>query len=303
MKLPKRIFITGMAILVCWAARAGEPPRRQALIVAIGNYGPSTGWDTIHSENDLPLIRESARQLGVPDSGMLVLRNEQATFQGILEALGRMKASSRTGDFVYFHFSGHGQQKQDADGDEADGFDEALAPYDSPMRFSASYRGERLLTDDHLREWIEDMRVILGPQGGLFITLDACHSGTATRGMGFRRGTPLRMAMEGYWKQRNAMGPQFAERCWETGSQDAVAWAPCVVFSASQGNQLNWEYTPPGSDQTCGPLSFALYSSLLNGEAPGSFRNLFDRVSSQMREIAPYQNPQAEGDLDISVFR
>lgn len=304
MKFLLYFFFSGMAVLTFPVAEtAGPPPQKRALIIAIGNYGPFTGWDSIHSENDLPLVLDAARQLGIPDSGTLVLKNEEATFQGILETLWQLKVSARPGDFIYFHFSGHGQQKQDFDGDETDGFDEALVPYDSPMRFSASYQGERLLTDDYLREWIQAIRPILGPEGRLFITLDACHSGTATRGMGFRRGTPLRMAMEGYWRQRSAMSPIQEESNWETNEGKTEDWAPCVVFSASQGNQLNWEYTPPGSDQTCGPLSYALYSGLCNGEPLNNFRDLFDRISDQMHTIAPYQQPQAEGDLDTTLIR
>jgi len=299
MNFSRYFLIFGMAVLPFPGVEtAGGFPQKRALIVAIANYGPFTGWDTIHSENDLPLVAEAARQLGIPDSGIRVLKNEEATFQGILEALYQLKESSRAGDFIYFHFSGHGQQKQDFDGDEADGFDEALVPYDSPMRFSTSYHGERLLADDYLREWIEAVRPVLGTGGGLFITLDACHSGTATRGMGFRRGTPLRMAVEGYWKQQNttASSPEAGE--WDADEGKTAAWAPCVVFSASQYNQLNWEYTPPGTGQTCGSLSYALFTSLKNAAPPGNYHELFDRINNQMRQIAPYQQPQAEGDLN-----
>ncbi|MBK6903761.1 MAG: caspase family protein [Saprospirales bacterium] len=292
----------GMAFLAfSSSATAGALPQKRALIIAIGNYGLFTGWDSIHSENDLPLVQEAARKLGIPDEGMLILKNEEATFQRILDELRLLKESSAPGDFIYFHFSGHGQQKQDLDGDEADGYDEALAPYDSPMRFSLSYQGERLVTDDHLREWIQAIRPVLGPEGGLFITLDACHSGTATRGMGFRRGTPLRMAKEGYWRERAATASMYAEQGWESAGERPADWAPCVVFSASKGNQLNWEYTPPGSDQTFGPLSYALNLGLRNTNTPGSFRDLFSQVSQQMQSIAPYQQPQAEGDLDAPL--
>lgn len=297
MRVREIVMISGL-VLIFSTPLFGNIPQKRALIITIGQYGPLTGWDDIHSENDLPLVRESARKLGVPDSNVQVLQDEAATFQSILDALEEMKATAQAGDFIYFHFSGHGQQKQDTDGDEADGFDEALVPYDSPMRLSAQYQGQRLLTDDHLGAWIQALRPVLGPEGGLFITLDACHSGTATRGPGFRRGTPIPMAKEGYWRQIRLNADYQVEQNWENNTGRLANWAPCVVFSASQGNQLNWEYTPPGSDQTCGPLSYALNKGLRNAGTPPTFRALFDEVKQVMSQIAPYQQPQAEGDLD-----
>ncbi|MCB9284294.1 MAG: caspase family protein [Lewinellaceae bacterium] len=301
MKALEIVMIGGLAFLFS-APLFGNLPQKRALIVTVGRYGPQTGWDDIHSENDLPLVREAARELGIPDSNVQVLQDEAATFQLIVQALEELRSGARPGDFIYFHFSGHGQQKRDADGDEADGFDEALVPYDSPMRFSPSYQGERLLTDDYLREWIQALRPVLGPEGGLFITLDACHSGTATRGTGFRRGTTIPMAEEGYWRSIRLQGNCLVEQTWEDGPVRLPNWAPCIVFSASQGNQLNWEYTPPGSDQTCGPLSYALNKGLRDAGTAPTFRTLFDEVKQVMSLIAPYQQPEAEGDLDSPLF-
>ncbi|MBK8492407.1 MAG: caspase family protein [Saprospirales bacterium] len=306
MKLCKSLFISGLMLFsTCDFGRANSrfpTPQKRALIIAIGQYGPRTGWDDIHSENDLPLVREAARHLGIPDDHVQVLQDKAATFQQIVAALEALKAGAQPGDFIYFHFSGHGQQKQDTDGDEADGFDEALVPYDSPLHFSATYQGERLLTDDYLREWIQALRPVLGPEGGVFLTLDACHSGTATRGQGFHRGATIPMAAEGYWRYiRTETAPQI-EQTWETTSEKLDTWAPCIVFSASQGNQLNWEYTPPGSDQTCGPLSYALNQGLREAGTPRTFRALFEQIQQVMQAIAPYQQPAAEGDLDIPLF-
>ena len=306
MKLCKSLFISGMMLLYFFnwgCANTRFPaPQKRALIIAVGRYDPQTGWDDIHSENDLPLVREAAHHLGIPDDNIQILQDKAATFQHIVEALEALKASARPGDFIYFHFSGHGQQKQDTDGDEADGFDEALVPYDSPLHFSATYQGERLLTDDYLREWIQALRPVLGPEGGVFLTLDACHSGTATRGQGFRRGATIPMAEEGYWRRIRTEETPKIEQTWEATPGELTTWAPCIVFSASQGNQLNWEYTPPGSDQTCGPLSYALNQGLREAGRSRTFRALFEQIQQVMQAIAPYQQPEAEGNLDIPLF-
>jgi metacaspase-1 len=286
----------GIFILAAAAAPFNPAPQKRALIIAISQYGPNTGWDRIHSENDIPLVREAARQMGVPDENVRELRDAEADFQGMLAALAELKESARAGDFVFFHFSGHGQQVADLDGDEEDGYDEALVPYDSPMRFSNAYRGERLLTDDMLYAWIKEMRALLGPEGRLFITLDACHSGTATRGGGSRRGTVERMEPANYQPNKG----RLIERKWEYLPKSLLGWSPLVVFSASQGNQFNWEYTPPDG-KTCGPLSYALHTGLQNPGDCGDFEALFQRIREEMRHIAPYQQPMAEGDLETVV--
>ncbi|MFZ2900906.1 MAG: caspase family protein [Saprospiraceae bacterium] len=290
-----------MKSMVCICAAflllsASNPSGKKALIVAVSHYGPQTGWDTINAQNDVPLLLEAAEQLGIPRSQIRVLRDGEATHQGIIAALQEIKTTARPGDFIYFHFSGHGQQRQDYDGDEADGFDEALVPYDSPMRFSAAYQGERLITDDLIYQWTRDLRPSLGKQGGIFITLDACHSGTAARGGGTYRGATFPMAEREYWRKIRTESVLTLENTWEEPCLEAETWAPCVVFSATQGNQLNWEYVQPGSGEPCGPLSYAL-NKCLTSSRPASFRALFEQVKKEMSRIAPYQQPQAEGDL------
>ncbi len=296
-----------MKSMVCICAAflllsASNPSGKKALIVAVSHYGPQTGWDTINAQNDVPLLLEAAEQLGIPRSQIRVLRDGEATHQGIIAALQEIKTTARPGDFIYFHFSGHGQQRQDYDGDEADGFDEALVPYDSPMRFSAAYQGERLITDDLIYQWTRELRPSLGKQGGIFITLDACHSGTAARGGGTYRGATFPMAEREYWRKIRTESVLTLENTWEEPCLEAETWAPCVVFSATQGNQLNWEYVQPGSGEPCGPLSYAL-NKCLTSSRPASFRALFEQVKKEMSRIAPYQQPQAEGDLFTGLDR
>jgi metacaspase-1 len=65
------------------------------------------------------------------------------------------------------HYSGHGTQIPDDDGDEADGMDEALCPVD--------YQTEGMIRDDDIyRELVATL-----PAGcRLTVLMDCCHSGT-----------------------------------------------------------------------------------------------------------------------------
>ncbi len=76
------------------------------------------------------------------------------------------------GDRVVFHFSGHGSQTVDLDGDEDDGADELICLYDMDFNDPDSY-----VLDDELREWTKNL-----PAGvQLTMIFDSCHSGTGTR--------------------------------------------------------------------------------------------------------------------------
>jgi hypothetical protein len=78
------------------------------------------------------------------------------------DAMDRSVAKEK---YLFFNFSGHGTQVVDLDGDEEDGFDEALCPNDFDVSGS--------LTDDVLCRWLESL-----PAHRLFAVCDCCHSGT-----------------------------------------------------------------------------------------------------------------------------
>lgn len=48
----------------------------------------------------------------------------------IIRAMQRLVLDAQPGDSLFFHFAGHGDQQKDLDGDEADGWDEAICPLD-----------------------------------------------------------------------------------------------------------------------------------------------------------------------------
>ena len=83
-------------------------------------------------------------------------------------------------DELYIHFSGHGQQVTDVSGDEPDGLDEALIPYDAAIEYGRNgYKGQNHILDDELGVWLEALRESVGPKGVIVVALDACHSGDA----------------------------------------------------------------------------------------------------------------------------
>ena len=72
------------------------------------------------------------------------------------------------------HYSGHGSQMRDREGDEPDGFDETIVAADSG-RSPAPIRD---ITDDELNLWL---RKITERTPNVTLIFDFCHSGTVTR--------------------------------------------------------------------------------------------------------------------------
>ena len=127
---------------------------KYALIIAIGDYDTKTGWSKISSANDVPLIKNALLKQSFNESNFTVLMNFYATKSGIENAFKVLINKLKKGDIVVVHYSGHGQQIFDDNGDEVDGLDEALVPVDAWANYNAKYKGENHLRDDEIQKII-----------------------------------------------------------------------------------------------------------------------------------------------------
>ncbi|ODV87214.1 hypothetical protein CANARDRAFT_26636 [[Candida] arabinofermentans NRRL YB-2248] len=90
------------------------------------------------------------------------------TKANMIRAMQWLVNGASPGDSLFFHYSGHGGQEEDQDGDEADGFDDCIYPVDFQQTGS--------LIDDVMH----DIMVKPLPAGcRLTAIFDSCHSGTA----------------------------------------------------------------------------------------------------------------------------
>lgn len=104
---------------------------------------------------------------------MVILTDDQAdpvrhpTKANIIRAMGWLVHGARPNDSLFLHYSGHGGQTEDLDGDEDDGVDEVIYPVD--------FQTAGHIVDDD----IHDMVVKPLVQGvRLTAIFDSCHSGT-----------------------------------------------------------------------------------------------------------------------------
>jgi hypothetical protein len=280
-------------------AQQEQGQNKLALIVAISNYKPGTGWNPLASEKDIPLIKEALKKQGFKEQNIVVLKDAQATKEGILNGIQKyLIEKAKPGDICVFHFSGHGQQVYDDNGDEADGYDEALVTYDSPMDYVPGV--ERHLRDDAFGLKLEEVRQKLGEGGELIVLVDACHSGTSTRSNQSKfRGTATKYAPQNYKAAASVKTNKVDDRLFGLGDRKS-GYSPMIAFFASASMELNSQVTIQGED--FGSLSMAFFKIINNASGQMSYKTIADQIKIQMKTWGLTQHPDAEGELDKEIF-
>lgn len=175
------LFVILLAFCLSWPL--ASMAKKRALLIGISHYPQTTRnnpctWTNIHGSNDVRLLRGTLQKQGFR---ITTLTNAQATASHIRRALKRLCQLAAKGDMVVIHFSGHGQPFEDLSGDEADGWDEAIIPYDAKKCYSRTYTGRCHIIDDELERYINNLRTTVVPRGFVYVVLDACHMGGASR--------------------------------------------------------------------------------------------------------------------------
>ena len=183
------------AVLLMFSCVLLDAQEKRALLIGIGDYPTEYGWNKIHGQNDVAIIRETLTKQGFGNENIDVLLDADATYDNIMSAFQSLLEISNKNDIIYLQFSGHGQRITDADGDETDRFDESWIPYDAHKSYiKGVYEGEKHITDDFLNEYLTKLRFKVGYGGKIIVIADACHSGSGSRGLGddeevFKRGS------------------------------------------------------------------------------------------------------------------
>ena len=139
---------------------------KKALCIGINNY-PGTHMDLQGCVND---ANDWAQTLQGRRFTVSTLLDAQATKAAMVQAMSNLINGGDSGDSLVITYSGHGTYQPDTDGDEVDGLDEALCPYDIQT-------GGGALIDDEIRT------IFAARKAGVRLTFisDSCHSGTVNR--------------------------------------------------------------------------------------------------------------------------
>lgn len=174
-----RLFLMMIAMLLSSTVYA---QRKRAFLVGISHYDTAlTGyqWNNISGVEDVDLLTPALKKQGFTIATLL---DKQATFDNIVSQIAQFANKTKKGDIVYIHFSTHGQPVEDLNGDEEDGWDEAIVPIDAYKIYKkGTYEGKKHLLDDQLNVYVKKLREKIGPKGFLYVVIDACHAGTSSR--------------------------------------------------------------------------------------------------------------------------
>ena len=139
---------------------------KKALCIGINDY-PGTQNDLSGCVND---AADWAAELTTHGFVVDKLLDSAATRAAMVAAIGSLIDGSAKGDTLVITYSGHGTWVPDMSGDEPDGRDEALCPYDLASKGA--------LLDDDIHALFSRR-----PAGVRIILIsDSCHSGSVTRG-------------------------------------------------------------------------------------------------------------------------
>jgi len=147
--------------------------RRKALLIGINYFGQR--GQLRGCINDVKNMSTYLNEFfGYKREDMVTLTDDQQnpmsqpTKANILRAMHWLVKDAQPNDSLFFHYSGHGGQTADLDGDEDDGYDEVIYPVD--------FRTAGHIVDDEMHRI---MVSTLQPGVRLTAIFDSCHSGSA----------------------------------------------------------------------------------------------------------------------------
>ena len=249
----ERIVVLVMSVLLVLPVFS---QRKRAFMVGISNYDTAlTGyqWNNINGVEDVNLISPILKKQGFY---LLTLLDEQATFDNITRQLSAFVSKTKKGDVVYLHFSTHGQPVEDQNGDEKDGWDEAIVPIDAYKIYKkGTYEGKKHLLDDQLNKYVVKLREKIGPSGMLYVVIDACHAGTSSRA----NDETIRGTKVGFTANNKVFKPSITKKS-HYKIEASTKWANVLFIEACRPDQVNKE-VKVGS-KSYGPLSYNIAQAL-----------------------------------------
>lgn len=257
----------------------------RALLIGIQTYTQlgEDWWNLDGPANDIALVhRVLVDRLGFQEKNIVVLQDRAATRDAIAGTLKRLIRDTRSGDRVYIHYSGHGSSVPDVNGDEGvRRKDSTLIPVDGWGT------GAYQILDDEIAVWLDRL---LDKTPNVMFVVDACHSGTITRGAQSL-------------KVRGVSIPDTRDYAWSDSLRGALAKARerdlarshFVRISACRDDEEAHEFEAPDG-RIYGLLTWALCEAMARADDNTTFSDLFRAMEARVfREQGRDQEPQLEG--------
>ncbi|MDM8559746.1 caspase family protein [Candidatus Parabeggiatoa sp. HSG14] len=155
---------------------------KHALLIGIQDYS-NTSFNSLKGPvNDIKLTADMLRKrFGFSQKNFIILLNNKATHTGIEKAFKTLIKRVNSNDFVYIHYSGHGSQTADLNGDEKK--DQTWVSYGARSSNKAHKNNYDVL-DDEINAWLAQL---YDKTEQVVFVSDSCHSATVSRGFDLTR--------------------------------------------------------------------------------------------------------------------
>lgn len=260
------------------AARAA-PPARLALLIGVDTYADPGLAPLPGAAHDVDALRGVLLdRFGFAADDVMILRGADATADGIRQAVGsHLVARAGKGTIAVLHFSGHGRRVWDQSGDEPDGWDEAIVPFDGRSTLDAAG-----ILDDEIGQWLD---ALLAAGAAPTLIFDSCYAGSPARDGAAVRAAPAVGGTRGVTHAMQGTG----------GAIDAPS-GDFVVLSATSRSQKAYEVRDR-SGHHHGALTWALLRALSDAPPGATWRTIHAEVARDVSEAVGVQTPQIDGAL------
>jgi hypothetical protein len=265
---------------------------KKAVLIGVNRYR-MPGADLRGCVNDVVNMTNVLTQVyGFAKSDIVTLTDFGATKKAMQAAIRALVTGGRKGDVLYLHYSGHGANVPDTNGDEADGRDEILCPTDLDWKSPP--------TDDWLRATFNRLKAGVS----LTVVMDCCHSGTNTRALlppdapSIPRYLPNPwdlMAVESGRKLRGAVrvGMHTASKAARRRSDVVNVDIPEVLVTGCRDTQTSADAFIGGSFN--GALTYNLVAAIKEKKGNLTYRDLHALTKTKLAKGKFDQVPQLEG--------
>ncbi len=299
----KKFFILLIlsTLLIHFQSSPSVGATRRALLIGINKYKHLPFYSQIlkmtithlkGSINDVNLMKELlVSRYGFKEDDIKTLMDEKATRENIIKTFEDwLIHGTKEGDLAFFYFSGHGTQVPDQNGDEDDGQDEALCPYDLVPEGAANVMEAKVIIDDELGLLLRRLK---GRE--VVVILDACHSGTATRGIDGKIVSHLEETPSKYAKfipvRLNIPRGKSQAFSINIPKQNDIPDGQIFFFSSKE-NQLSYEISHPNGFQ--GAFTSVLAEKMSRNKNVTYFE-LFEYAKKEIKDRHKLnQDPQLE---------
>ncbi|RIB12208.1 caspase domain-containing protein [Gigaspora rosea] len=263
--------------------------RKRALLIGINYF--HTQYELKGCINDVKNIKKFLIDYcNFKESDITVLTDDQddpskkPTKEHMLEGMRALVADAQQHDSYFLHFSGHGGQRVDLDGDEADGYDETIMPLD--------FKTNGEIIDDEMHNILVD-----GLPAGcrLTVVFDSCHSGTVLD-------LPYVYSTHGKVKESKLSSSFEDKRIRRKNLETKSSPADVIMFSGCKDEQTSADASENGA--ATGAMSHALITTLKH-DSTQTYQSLLNNIRDFLRDRYS-QKPQlsASHPMDMNeVFK